>query len=458
MGGKTQRFGFNTLGPGDSMAADGFKFSDADIVLMDRLLAAAAEGHHHSGVPAVDNTPTLPLSLHQLSTGGWFPSSKRYYYRFTLVDAAGNETVGSPVTFADTPVALLDPSPPGLLPFTSGGTLSPGNYSYVLSAYTTATTLETKASKSANITLPIATSIGQITLTLPPLGAATGFNIYRKTPNGARYLFLDSVTSAADYVDDGSVHEDCNRTLPGTNTTNNQGMITITYPGATPVIPLGYTWKIYRTLNPNNWANSLLKHVVEDGSLLIPPAPGVIVVSFSDLGSATGPGKPPVASQAIGNPSKVVLTDMAEVQGMLPPGGAVLSKQVTFTRPGILAAEAGRYTWLCPYDQAHITSVRAYLGVDSWPAATDVIVDVNKFGGATPTWSTIFTNQANRPRVAVGSQIGDAVVPDVISLVEGDLLSVDIDQAGGGATPVDFNLTVSVMMLVKDGSLTTPVF
>ena len=91
MGATTERFGFNTLGPGDSMAADGFKFSDADIVLMDRLLAFAAEGHHHTGVGVVNNTPVLAPILHQSSTGGQFPSSKRYYYRFTLIGTTQNE-------------------------------------------------------------------------------------------------------------------------------------------------------------------------------------------------------------------------------------------------------------------------------------------------------------------------------------------------------------------------------
>lgn len=454
MGRKTERFGLSTLGPGDSMADEGFKYSDADIELLDRLLAVAAEGHHHTGVSAVDQTPTLPLSLHQLSTGGGLPSSTRYYYKYTLVDAAGNESIGSPTAFADTPAGLHEPAAPALSYLATGGTLDPGNYTYVLSAYSTATSLETKAANSAYITVATATSIARVAIALPPLPpGATGFNIYRKAPNGARFQFLASTVLTGTYIDDGSIDPDCNRTLPAKNSTNNTGVITVSFPGATPVVPAGYTWKIYRTDNPNNWANSLLHHVVETTG-----ATPVVLTAFSDVGSGTVGGKPPDVSQSIGNPDKVVLTDGSEVQGVLPPGMSITTRQVTFNKAGTVTVGAGVYVWNCPYDQAHILSVRAYLGVASWPAATPVIVDVNKFDGVS-SWPTIFTTQANRPRIPVGDQVGATTVPNDIFLVAGDMLSCDVDQAGGGATPTDHNLTVSLLLLVKDGSDTvSPVF
>lgn len=451
MGAKTDRFGLNTLGPGDSMADDGFKFSDGDIQLIDRLLQLAVEGHHHTGEAAVDNTPASPPTLYLTTTGGGLPSSTRFFYRFTLVDAQGNETLPSPVVFQDTPIAVPDPAAPSLSYLSSGGLLDPGNYSYVLSAYTTATTLESRAANSAYITVAIPTSVGRVSIEMPPLpSGATGFNIYRKAPNGARYQYLDSTTGTT-YIDDGSVAPDCDRSLPAINTTNNTSIITITYPGSTPVVPVGFTWKIYRTTNPNNWANSLLHHVVETTG-----ATPVVNIAFSDVGGATSSGQPPTTTQLIGNPSKILLTDAAEIQGMIPPGLVLATKTIEFTASGPVVAGPGSYTWLCPYDQAHITGVRAHLGVDSWPAATDVIVDVNKWSGA--SWDTIFPSSP-QPTVPVGWQNGALFVPDVTSLVAGDMLSVDVDQAGGGATPTDQNLVITVIMLVKDGSSTvSPTF
>ena len=65
------------------------------------------------------------------------------------------------------------------------------------------------------------------------------------------------------------------------------------------------------------------------------------------------------------------------------------------------------------------------------------IIDINKGdAGVAPT--TIFTNQANRPELASGSDYGIASsgVPDITTITAGQLVSCDIDQIATG-NPTD---------------------
>ena len=57
-----------------------------------------------------------------------------------------------------------------------------------------------------------------------------------------------------------------------------------------------------------------------------------------------------------------------------------------------------------------------------------MIVDVNRNG------SSIFTTQANRPKLNIGAMASGVVTPDVRSGIAGDRLTFDVDQvdvAGG---------------------------
>lgn len=81
-----------------------------------------------------------------------------------------------------------------------------------------------------------------------------------------------------------------------------------------------------------------------------------------------------------------------------------------------------------------ITSVRASVGTA--PTGASLIVDVNKNG------TTIFTNQANRPTIAAGTNSDLANEIDVTALVQGDYLTVDVDQVG--STTAGSNLTVVI--------------
>ncbi len=70
------------------------------------------------------------------------------------------------------------------------------------------------------------------------------------------------------------------------------------------------------------------------------------------------------------------------------------------------------------------------------PAGQDIIVDINRGG------TTIFTTQANRPKVPAGSNDGSSAVPDVTSFNAGDVFTCDIDQVGSTTAGKDLVVTM----------------
>lgn len=444
MSGSTNNYGFDRLGAGDEFSDRGYKFTDADRQYMDRLIYMGAEGHHHTGADALVNDPAGQPTLNLFEIGGAIPAGTRVYYKYSWVDVQGFESAASPEGFVDTPQPVLEPSSPTVIHSSAGGTLLPGVYYYILSAYTNVNTSETKATAPTYLTIPIGTTTNQVALTLPTLPAgADGFNVYVKKPGQVRYNYLTSVdmtvaTPPTTFTDDGSIEEDCNRTIPVRNSTHGTNSVII----VVPTVPAGSTWKVYRTYVSGQYENSLLAHVVEETF----ETSGIITTQYEDLGTATGEGLPLSASQSIGSPEKVLLTDAAEVQGTLPMGRVAHPVEVTFFWPGALQEAIGTMVWVCEYPHLFIEGCRAALGVGFSPNGQEVIVDVNLGSGQspTPTFDTIYTTQANRPSILPGHQIGERTAPNVQQMQEGDMLAVDIDQTGEGATPTDQDLTITI--------------
>jgi hypothetical protein len=440
MAGSTSNYGLKKLGAGEHLSDDGYKYTSADRDQIDTLLKLGAETHHHTGAAPSSYSATAP-TLTLSTTGGVLPAGTRIWYAYTYVDANGSETGLSTSDYVDTAAPVSNPAAPTLTSTATTGTLIPGNYYYVLSAYTGSSASETQATNPNYITVPAGTNTNKITLTLPtPPAGATGFNIYRQKPGSSGYFWLTTAVGSS-YVDNGSVTEDCNRVLPTRNSTNSTNKVTVELPGA---VPADTTWKIYRTTNDGIWTNSVLKWVIEetfDGS-------GIITPEYIDVGTATSLGNPPTTSQLIGTPAKVLLTGAAEVQGSMPMGLTAFPFAETWGFFGTLEIIVpGTSVWVCPFPAATIVFVKCALGRGYAPASGSVIVDVNKGSGATPTYTTIFTTQSNRPSIGTGRQIGAKAYPDVKTLVEGDSLSVDIDAIGGGATRTDKDLTVTVYMI-----------
>lgn len=440
MAGTTAHYALHKMGGGELFSDNGYQHVWRDRDLIDLLLWLGAEAHHHTGATAVDETPAIGPNLQLDASGGLIPAGTRVFYKVTYVNqATGIETAASPEVYVNTPAPVAEPLAPSLTEMTAG-THTAGVYFYSLSAYVGTTTEETKALASASIAVSGADNRIRVAFPTLPSGA-DGFNIYRRGPGDVTHKFLTSVavagaTPATYYDDDGSVALDCNRGLPTVNATNADNEITISLPGATPAAPVGYDWRIYRTMVSGDWSNSLLDEVDE------------ATTSYVDTGLATSTGSPPIATLLVGSPPKVDLEDAAEVQGRLPMGLNSYPIVVTFAFPDDpLEAREGEAVWTCEFPEATIIASRVTLGPGSAPAAENVIGDVHKGTGATPTFTTIYTTQANRPKVLVGQQRGDRTQPDVRTLVEGDMLRADMDVIGGGATPTDRMATLNVYMI-----------
>src|SRR6266508_1735517 len=105
---------------------------------------------------------------------------------------------------------------------------------------------------------------------------------------------------------------------------------------------------------------------------------------------------------------------------------------VPFSRQGVLSAPiVGALRW---YANRAITLVSVRASVGSAPVGAAVLVDVNKNG------VTIFTTQANRPTIAAGTTTDLADAINITSLIAGDFLTVDIDQAGSSTPGADLTV------------------
>lgn len=443
--GLTPNFSLLALELNESVRSNGGQFLKGNIELIDRLLAIALD-HDHTGTSTIaESTPSAGPALVLTDAGGFIPAGTRVYYRYALVDSRGLETAASPIAYIDTPAAITAPDAPALSMSPTGGTLLPGDYYYVLTAYTGANTTETTAVHPAHIVAPVGTTTNEITLLLPdlPIGA-DGFNVYRRKVGGGKFLWLDQIdmtvaTPPSVYVDDGSAAEDCDRSIPQRNSTSSTNAVTATI----PALPVGHTWRLYRTYDPGDWSASMLAWIVEETA----EGSGIITPQYVDLGLRPLSGQPIETILAISAPSKITLTDGLEVDGSLPPSMLAYRVVLDWVFPGDVVQGPGTFAWRCPYDIFLIESAAANLGRDSFPSSQNVIVDVNKYDGqiATPAWATIYTTQANRPVVPVGEFYGDPTTPNVTVLRRDDFLSIDVDQDGGGATPTDFDLAVQVV-------------
>ena len=317
MASKTTYWDLTKLDSGEDVHTDGFASTDRDV--MDQALKVGVH-HHHTGALFAAPTETMDFSP---GVGGTLPPGVEISYTYTWVHPELGESTPAPLIN----VVFSGPIPPPAAPTYTvqsvGGFLPPGTYFYVLSAYQGTTLVETTAANPVEVVIPAGTTTNQVTLTPPAIpSGATGFNVYRRGPNDSRYHFIGS-TSAATFIDQGSEdipaeNLDLNtiitteagstlisdpgmqtRSLPATNTTDQDNASNLII----DPIPAGYTWNIYRRIA------GTYERIAAD----LDDA----VVDWFDDGSAGTAVSPPTAF--IGNsPEKVLLTDGAEVQGLLP--------------------------------------------------------------------------------------------------------------------------------------------
>lgn len=105
----------------------------------------------------------------------------------------------------------------------------------------------------------------------------------------------------------------------------------------------------------------------------------------------------------------------------------------TYSVSGALVVAAGKSRFRAPFP---ITLSAVSAAIDTAPVGAAVIVDVNKNG------TTVFTTQANRPSIAAGANSAAEVVPDVVSVAAGDVITVDVDQIGSTTAGSDLSVMV----------------
>lgn len=91
------------------------------------------------------------------------------------------------------------------------------------------------------------------------------------------------------------------------------------------------------------------------------------------------------------------------------------------SRPGALVVANG--TLQLPLSGSY-TLIDYRVRVGTAPTGASLIVDINKNG------TTLFTTQGNRPTVTAAAQLASTTAPNVTTFVNGDYISVDVDQIG----------------------------
>lgn len=123
-------------------------------------------------------------------------------------------------------------------------------------------------------------------------------------------------------------------------------------------------------------------------------------------------------------------------QGIQGPPGITRPAQAIFTFGGDISVVAGSVRIYNATGQT-CTISKVFICLNTAPTGSAVIVDVHKNG------TTIFTNQAHRPQIAISGNTGVTTSVDVSSWLDGEYLTVDIDQIG--STIPGSDLTVHIV-------------
>ncbi len=453
----TQNFGLAKIIDGSGRLSDGgYKFSSADRDTIDTLLLIGTTTHKHTGgTELAVATPASP-TLTTASGSGNIPGGTTLYYRISVLAPDGLESKASDPVFVTTAAPLGMPGVPTIQPFKTGGTLEPGTYAYAVSAWQNYSTEETEASGAVGYVLPSDGGGAQrIEVTLPDYPDLTppahyGFNIYKRGPSGSVYEFLVSIdlsgvpsddpnylgsTTITGFNDDGTVGVECDRLAPRRNGTVSRNTVQIAYPGT---VPVGSTWKVFRSFSVDSWANSLIHTVVEETS----EGSGVISPTYTDTGSATLGGTPYETALIVQSPDPINLE--TETTGVLQASRAVHQVTVDYTAMGPLTPSTGSFRWMCPFDSATVEDATIAFPTGKGPDGNAIFAQVNlhKAGSSHALFST------NPLTVAAGADGSaridtDAGVDNVLGL--DDWLTVDVLTADSSGIAEDIYIQIRVL-------------
>jgi hypothetical protein len=86
------------------------------------------------------------------------------------------------------------------------------------------------------------------------------------------------------------------------------------------------------------------------------------------------------------------------------------------------------------------TILKAYADAQTAPLGADIIFDLNING------VTIWSTQSNRLKIVDGQTSGSQTAFDTTALVEGDILSIDVDQKGSNTAGRDIRVQMKIQI------------
>lgn len=100
--------------------------------------------------------------------------------------------------------------------------------------------------------------------------------------------------------------------------------------------------------------------------------------------------------------------------------------------PGTLATGTSQTTPLII--TRTLTIVKVYAYVETQPTGADILIDINKNG------STIWSTQGNRLKISTGTNLGTQTTFNTTSLVDEDIITIDVDQVGSSTAGADLTV------------------
>jgi hypothetical protein len=104
---------------------------------------------------------------------------------------------------------------------------------------------------------------------------------------------------------------------------------------------------------------------------------------------------------------------------------------------GASTVQTGKLRWYNDLGVS-LTIIACRVSANTAPTGATLIADFNKNG------TTVFTTQGNRPAIAISGNTDKKTNMDVVTVADGDYLTVDIDQIGSTVAGAD---VVCEMML-----------
>ena len=144
------------------------------------------------------------------------------------------------------------------------------------------------------------------------------------------------------------------------------------------------------------------------------------------------------------------LRDDGTYQDQTPP-----PRIISFYLDDVQDVEEDAVSYRLPFDMI-LTRVTASVGVA--PVGADLILDIHRsrWNTETSAWDevSIYTTQANRPKIVAGSRTVTAELPDISVLLEGDILEVQVDQVGSSTPGSNLNLILVAGDMLPESTFT----